>query len=118
MKRDAGRQASDSVALRDFRYFQKSDSMDAQSKSGSQPDEKATITLPGTVEKNIPAIGNREPEKAQIAVDGADDRYREIRIENTLQDKKGKPAIPKVGSEVEVETTERLHLRCVLQDKR
>ena len=45
--------------------------------------------LPATVEKIIPAVGG-EPEKAQIVIDGADDLYREVRIENTLQDADGK----------------------------
>ena len=64
--------------------------------------EKATITLPGTVEKIIPSMGPRVPEKAQIAVAGADDLYREIRVENKLQDKSGHPVELKIGAEVEV----------------
>jgi predicted DNA-binding antitoxin AbrB/MazE fold protein len=63
---------------------------------------KATVTLPGTVEKIIPPIDPSEPEKAQISVEGAEELYREIRVENTLQDKTGKPVSLKEGAEVEV----------------
>ena len=51
--------------------------------------EKPKTTLPGTVEKIIPRVFNREPEKAQIAVEGAEDLYKEIRIENKLTDESG-----------------------------
>jgi hypothetical protein len=64
--------------------------------------EKATVTLPGTVEKIIPPIGPNEPEQAQIAVEGAEELYREIRVENTLQDEAGNPVSLKKGAEVEV----------------
>lgn len=64
--------------------------------------DKAAVTLPGTVEKIIPAIDPSEPEKAQITVQGADDLYREIRVENTLQDKAGNPVGLKKGAKVEV----------------
>jgi hypothetical protein len=63
--------------------------------------DKPNVTLPGTVEKIIPAIGN-EPEKAQITVEGADDLYREVRIENTFQDADGKQVSLKEGAEVDV----------------
>ena len=40
--------------------------------------KKAVTTFPATVEKIIkPIPGSSEPEKAQIAVEGADDLYRE-----------------------------------------
>jgi hypothetical protein len=35
-------------------------------------------------------------------VEGADDLYKEIRIENTLTDEKGRPVRLKKGAEVEV----------------
>jgi len=60
------------------------------------------MTLPGTVEKIIPPIVPSEPEKAQIAVHGAEELYREIRVENTLQDEDGNPVSLKKGAEVEV----------------
>jgi hypothetical protein len=59
-------------------------------KDEDRPDEKAAaVTLPGTVEKIIPPITPSQPEKAQISVEGADDLYKEIRVENTLQDESG-----------------------------
>ena len=42
------------------------------------------------------------PEKAEISVEGADDLYKEIRIENTLTDDKGQEVKLKPGAEVEV----------------
>jgi hypothetical protein len=71
-------------------------------KDESSADQKATVTLPGTVEKIIPSIDPEEPEKAQIAVEGAEDLYREIRIDNTLQDGNGNVVSLKKGAEVEV----------------
>jgi hypothetical protein len=73
-----------------------------KTKKESPTAEKVTITLPGTVEKIIPAMVPSEPEKAQIAVHGAEELYREIRVENTLQDATGKPVSLKKGAEVEV----------------
>jgi hypothetical protein len=73
-----------------------------KTKDDSPSDEKASVTLPGTVEKIIPALGHLEPEKVQIAVDGTDDLYGEIRIDNTLQDEAGNEVKLKKGAEVEV----------------
>jgi len=64
--------------------------------------EKPSATLPGTVEKIIKSPLPSEPEKAQIAVEGADHLYREIRVENTLTDKKGEEVRLKPGAKVEV----------------
>jgi len=69
---------------------------------GKSADDKPTVTLPGMVEKIIPSQGPSEPEKAQIAVQSADDLYREIRIENTLQDAAGNAVSLKKGAEVDV----------------
>ena len=60
------------------------------------------VTRPGTVEKIINSHIPHEPEKAEIAVEGADHLYREIRIENTLQDDHGKKVKLKVGAQVDV----------------
>jgi hypothetical protein len=76
--------------------------MSDKPKDQDNSDEKATVTLPGTVEKIIPPISPSEPEKAQIAVEGAEDLYREIRVENTLQDPAGNPVKLIKGAEVEV----------------
>jgi len=64
--------------------------------------EKSKTTLPGTVEKIVPSFHDQEPEKAQIAVEGADHLYREIRIENKLVDERGQEVRLKPGAEVEV----------------
>ena len=70
--------------------------------SAAEKDEKASVTLPGTVEKIIPAAGPDAPEKAQIAVEGAEDLYREIRVDNTLKDATGEEVSLKLGSEVDI----------------
>src|SRR6266853_5790201 len=64
--------------------------------------EKPSVTLPGTVEKIIESPHPSEPEKAQISVDGADELYQEIRIENTLTDENGEPVRLKKGAQVDV----------------
>lgn len=62
--------------------------------------KKSSATLPAVVEKVLKPHG--EPEKAQIAVEGADHLYREIRIENTLTDHDGRKVRLKPGAELEV----------------
>jgi hypothetical protein len=64
--------------------------------------DKPNVTLPGKVEHIIKSTHPSEPEKAQIAVEGADDLYKEIRIENTLTDENGRAVRLKKGAEVEV----------------
>jgi hypothetical protein len=64
--------------------------------------EKPAVTLPGVVEKIVKPITPSEPEKAQIAVHGADDLYREIRVENTLHNANGEKVRLKPGAEVDV----------------
>jgi hypothetical protein len=64
--------------------------------------DTTSVTLPGTVEKIIKPVVPGEPEKAQIAVEGGDDLYREIRIDNTLQNEKGEDVSLKPGAQVEV----------------
>lgn len=56
----------------------------------------------GTVQKIIKPFDPREPEKAQIDIHGADDLYREIRVENEVIDDQGEKARLKPGAEVEV----------------
>jgi hypothetical protein len=63
---------------------------------------KPKTIRPGTVEKIIKSPFPNEPEKAEIAVEGADHLYREIRIENTLQDSKGNKVKLKTGAQVDV----------------
>jgi hypothetical protein len=64
--------------------------------------EKPSVTMPGTVEKIIQPVHPSQPEKAQISVEGADDLYREIRIENSLTDESGDEVRLKKGAEVEI----------------
>jgi hypothetical protein len=45
----------------------------SKDKDEERPDEKATVTLPGTVEKIIPPITPNRPEKVQISVEGTED---------------------------------------------
>ena len=64
--------------------------------------EKPSVTLPGKVEKIIPGVVPAMPDKAQITVEGADHLYKEIRVENTLQDENGKAVSLKPSAELEV----------------
>ena len=64
--------------------------------------KKPKTTRPGTVEKIIKPAFPEEPEKAEIAVEGADHLYREIRIENTLVDPKGNKVKLVEGAQVDV----------------
>ena len=64
--------------------------------------EMTSVTFAGTVDKIIVSPQPNEPEKAQISIEGADDLYKEIRIENSLTDENGKEVSLKKGAEVEV----------------
>jgi hypothetical protein len=64
--------------------------------------EKPAVTLPGIVEKIVKPITPNEPEKAQIAIKGADELYSEIRVENTLENAACEKVKLKPGAEVEV----------------
>jgi|tagenome__1003787_1003787.scaffolds.fasta_scaffold15452395_1 hypothetical protein len=61
---------------------------------------KSKTTKRGTVKKIIEATF--EPEKAEISVSGAEDLYKELRIENKLEDENGKEVKLKPGAEVTV----------------
>ena len=64
--------------------------------------EKPAITLPAVVEKIVKPFNPSEPEKAQIAIQGADHLYREIRVENTLKNAAGEKVRLKPGAEVDI----------------
>jgi uncharacterized protein YfaS (alpha-2-macroglobulin family) len=64
--------------------------------------ENPSAKLPAKVEKIIKSPFPSIPEKAEIAVEGADDLYREIRIENSLTDENGNEVRLKEGEKVEV----------------
>ena len=65
-------------------------------------DGKPAVTLPGVVEKIVKPIAPSEPEKAQIVIEGADDLYKEIRVENALKDGSGEKVRLKKGAQVDV----------------
>ena len=67
-----------------------------------EEESSAQVVLPGTVQKVIPGIAQIVPPKAEIAVEGADHLYREIRIDNVLEDKDGKKVSLKEGAQVDV----------------
>jgi hypothetical protein len=67
--------------------------------------EQPSTTMSGTVYKIISSPRPSQPEKAQIAVDGADHRHRDLRIENTLTDEHGDDVRLKKGAHVEVTVT-------------
>lgn len=71
-------------------------------KPANEKNDKPSVTLTGTVEKVIPAPHPAIPEKAQIAVEDADHMYRELRIENALEDEHGNHVKLKPGAEVDV----------------
>lgn len=64
--------------------------------------KKAKTVKPGKVQKIIKPPHKGVPEKAEIAVEGADELYKEIRIENRLEDANGNDVKLKPGAEVEV----------------
>jgi hypothetical protein len=68
----------------------------------TKSDEKPAITLPATVEKIVPPATPKNPEMAEIHIDGADDLYREIRVENKLKNQNGEEVKLKKGSKVDV----------------
>ena len=71
-------------------------------RAGKAAAEKPSVTLPGTVEQIIESPQARTPERVEISVQGADELYQEIRIENTLTDEHGDEVRLKEGAVVEV----------------
>ena len=63
---------------------------------------KSKVKKSATVRKIIKPLVPEQPEKAEISVHEADDLYKELRIENTLEDSKGVKVKLKPGAEVEV----------------
>jgi hypothetical protein len=64
--------------------------------------EKASTTVPGTVEEVEKPSAPGEPERANIAVTGPDGAHKVISIENTLTDKSGHVVHLNPGENVEV----------------
>ena len=73
------------------------------SQEGKEPKEpqKPNVTLTGVVQKIIKPAGH-DPEKIEIQIQEADDLYKEIRIENELNDGDGEKVKLKRGAEVDV----------------
>jgi hypothetical protein len=67
--------------------------------------ERPSTTMAGTVDKIIPRRIRSDPETAQIVLDGTENRYRSLRIENTLTDEHGDHVSLKKGAHVEVTVT-------------
>ena len=67
--------------------------------------EPPSTTMPGTVDKIISSRRPGQPEEAQIAVEGADHLYQDLRIENTLTDEHGDDVRLKKGAHVNVTVT-------------
>lgn len=68
----------------------------------AKSNEKLSVTLLGTVERVIKPLHPGLPEKVQISIGGAEDFYREIRIENVLVDQHGEEVALKEGAEIQV----------------
>jgi len=62
--------------------------------------KKAKTTKAGVVRKVIKHVD--QPEKVEITIPAADYLYQEIRIENKLEDEKGKEVKLKQGDNVDV----------------
>jgi tRNA A37 methylthiotransferase MiaB len=67
--------------------------------------KQPSTTMHGIVDKIIPSTRPSQSEKAQIAVDGRDQKYRGLRIETTLTDERGDALRLKAGARVEVTAT-------------
>ena len=64
--------------------------------------DRPSVTVPGKVEKIIQSLTPPIPEKAQITIQGAEELFREIRVENKLMNKNGDEVHLKQGAEVKV----------------
>lgn len=64
--------------------------------------KKPKVRKRGVVEKIIKPPHPSVPEKAQIAVEGADDLYKEIRVENVLEKESGEKVKLKENASVDV----------------
>lgn len=71
--------------------------IEAEKVNGEMP----TVTLSGVVQKIVKSVG-AEPEKAEITLQGAEDLYKEIRIDNALVSASGETVPMKPGTEVDV----------------
>ena len=64
--------------------------------------KKPKTTKSGRVKKIIKSPDPSVPEKAEVEVHGADDLYKEIRIDNVLEDEQGKKVKLKEDAPVDI----------------
>jgi hypothetical protein len=76
--------------------------MNSRSKDEKVAGTGVSITLSGIVQKIFPAVEPGGPGKIQIVVRGAEDLYREIRLDNLFHDADGNFANLKPGDELEI----------------
>jgi hypothetical protein len=67
--------------------------------------EEPSTSMAGTVRKIIPPERGSQPEKAQVSVDAADTKYRDLRVVNTLTNEHGDDVKLKKGARVDVTVT-------------
>jgi len=67
-----------------------------------QENPTPTVKLHGVVDKIVPPLDANQPEKAQIVIREAEELYKEIRIDNTLEDGDGEKVKLKRGTVVDV----------------
>jgi hypothetical protein len=79
--------------------------------------EQPSTILSGIVDKIIPSPRPSQPEKAQISLQGADRRSRNLRIENTLTDEHGDDVRLEKGARVEVTVTAELKIVTIREDR-
>lgn len=77
------------------------DFLDDKEQKGKS-EKPSSTTVPGTVAKIIPSPDPREPDKAETVLHDGDPLYREIRIENTLQNADGEEVGLKPGAPLDV----------------
>jgi hypothetical protein len=64
--------------------------------------KKTRKKLRGIVTRILRPFYDPDAEKAQVEIEGADDLYREIRVDNVVTDDKGEKARLKPGAKVDV----------------
>jgi hypothetical protein len=79
--------------------------------------EQPSTILSGIVDKIIPSPRPSQPEKAQISLQGADRRPRNLRIDNTLTDEHGDDVRLEKGARVEVTVTAELKIATIREDR-
>ncbi|HEY2121464.1 MAG TPA: hypothetical protein VGH37_19940 [Candidatus Acidoferrum sp.] len=76
--------------------------MTSQARNETGSGNRVTINLSGIVQKIIRGMDAEDPGKIQIVVRGAENLYREIRLDNLFHDEEGNFVNLKLGDEVEI----------------